>query len=239
MSTTHRANPTALTARVARSLSRSAIHTALQAEQVSRGASAVAHTMLFERRLNKTKNRALAEDAKVLVNRLGGSVDPRVVLGGLSGLTAGEIFGITMGGIVGTMVAGPAGGMVGLSVGAVAGGHLGFKTGTDLVQDIVESPNGTPAANAVITPPPASKRPKRLGQAAGITAGASVGTVVAGPAAGIILGILGQIVGGQLVQEKVATASPTAPPSKPRVPAQTTSPRQSDANPAMTSRLSA
>ncbi len=219
------ARQAAFSVRVAHNLGQSVIRTAGLAKQVGRDIAGVAQAAAFDRQQAAAKSKQLAGDTNVLLRRVGTSFDPRVIVGGFAGMTAGQVMGGAVGGVVGTLVGGPPGALAGAQVGALTGGMLGLKVGTDAGFDLVEAPGANQApppigqAGAQINNGTSRKRATRLGEAVGIASGASVGSLVAGPVAGIVAGIVGQVVGGQVGKETIRAApNPTvSPPAKPTV----------------------
>ncbi|MCO5192884.1 MAG: helix-turn-helix transcriptional regulator [Anaerolineae bacterium] len=157
----------------------------------------------------EAKAQELVQGTKSTLKHVRDAVDPRVVAGGLAGLTAGEIVGGVVGGVAGGAVAGPAGAVVGAQVVGFSAGMLGLKLGADAVYDNLEAKR-TNKANK--TPGESSRKTsvgrflqiktgERLGEIVGLTSGASLGLVIAGPAGGLVGAVLGEALGGHIGED--------------------------------------
>lgn len=157
----------------------------------------------------ETKAQEIVKGTKSTLKQVRDAVDPRIVAGGLAGLTAGEIVGGVVGGVAGGAVAGPAGAVVGAQVIGFSAGMLGLKLGADAVYDNLEAKRARKAGKI---PGEASRKTtvgrflqlktgERLGEIVGLTSGASLGLVIAGPAGGLVGAVLGEALGGHIGED--------------------------------------
>jgi len=184
--------------------------------------------------LNKGRN--IIRGTKDTLNQLRTAVDPRVVGGGVAGLTVGNVVGGAVGGVVGAAVAGPAGAVVGAEVGAFTAGVLGVKLGADAVHDHLAKKRVRRASQPESSGPAAPAGParqaddvsvgrflqrktgERVGEVVGLTSGASVGLIIAGPVGGLVGAVLGEALGGHVAEDITSSnsAKTAAVPKKPK-----------------------
>ena len=160
----------------------------------------------------EVKVQDVLQGTKNTVKQIRDAVDPRILAGGLVGLTAGEMVGGTIGGAAGGVVAGPAGMIMGAQVGGFTAGMLGLKLGADAVYDHLEAKRNektkTKASNSVELSRKTSvgrflraKTGERLGEIVGLTSGATLGLVIAGPAGGLVGAVVGEALGGHVGED--------------------------------------
>lgn len=160
----------------------------------------------------EAKAQDVLQGTKNTVKQIRDAVDPRIVAGGLAGLTAGEIVGGAVGGVAGGVVAGPAGMVVGAQVGGFTAGMLGLKLGADAVYDHLETRRAGKTKTEISNPADISRKTsigrflqaktgERLGEIVGLTSGATLGLVIAGPAGGLVGAVVGEALGGHVGED--------------------------------------
>ncbi len=160
----------------------------------------------------EAKAQDVLQGTKNTVKQTRDAVDPRIVAGGLAGLTAGEIVGGAVGGVAGGVVAGPAGMVVGSQVGGFTAGMLGLKLGADAVYDRIEAKRAQKTTVQDVDSAESSRKTsfgrflqvktgERLGEIVGLTSGAALGLVIAGPTGGLVGAVVGEALGGHVGED--------------------------------------
>ncbi len=183
------------------------------------------------KRSSHNKGRKIIRGTKDTLKQIRAAVDPRVVGGGVAGLTAGQVVGGAVGGVFGVVIAGPAGAVVGAEVGAFTAGVLGLKLGVDAVHDHLEKKRAGQASKPEASDPAVPSDPgkpsqktsagrflqrktsERVGEIVGLTSGASVGLIIAGPAGGVVGAVLGEALGGHMGEDMAKSRSTKGTPA--------------------------
>jgi DNA-binding CsgD family transcriptional regulator/uncharacterized protein YcfJ len=170
------------------------------------------------------KGQRMAQDSLQVIKQIREAADPRVIAGGLVGLTAGELVGGVVGGVAGGAVAGPAGAVVGAQVGGFTASMLGLKIGTDVVyEQMARKRAAKPGGRGDKLPRRLGagrfltfKSGERVGEMIGLTSGASLGLVIAGPAGGLVGAVIGEALGGHVAEDLTRSRSGRPNQSKPK-----------------------